>query len=881
MTATTTETQMAVAPRRPSILARLNRMRIYVFSALIITLLIPFTILYVRIEQTAFEREMFHVNQGHLNIALNLAESLSRYAMDMRATFDFLLSAHGDGGLPGDVERLMAAYHMRYLAILDANDTPTNLIAAIPSDLPPRDIVEKLREESAGGATVISSVQKVNDTSFLFIVKRMPDGGMAFAPFGIDYIERVQKAIAFGEKGHSMIVDHTGKVLAHPNPEWQKINKDASPLSVVQLMLGQKTGVAQFFSPPLKADMVAGYTYAEGTNWGVMVPQPISELVERAQKEAWILSQVLVVLFVLAVLGSWFLAALIENPLRKFAQTVAAIREGDLTARVPVMPRVSPNETRDLRTTFNGLMDKLENESELLKASLEAAQEANAAKSRFVAVLSHEMRTPLNGIIATLDLLRQTTMTDAQTRYLKLLDASSEILLHHVRDVLDITRLGSGEVKFNTDTFDVSTLIDEVAAVYRPHAARNGNKLTPSYQFPVPHYIVTDRIKLRQIVENLVGNAIKFTRDGEVLLNVTMSGDDWLEITVTDTGCGIDPSDFEKIFEPFTILDVEFGRATEGTGLGLSIVKGFVEAMGGDISVSSKLGSGSQFRVRLPIGISKEIPGDITPVPRAVTAARTIQPSARLLIVEDNEINAIVLREMLEQMGHTVELADSGESGLVAATHEAFDMILMDISMPGMDGNEVASKIRESGGPNQATIIVAQTAHARPEDRDLFKASGMQDVLLKPITRHKVESLLAEYLSGNAPDTAQCPTDQETLIDLALLDELIETMGRKPTRQIVKRCETELASVLEDLSTYLATPASRDVEALAKKAHKTAGTCALVGGVHLHGLLKKIEQALRDGNLEEVSRVRREMEPEATKALDAIKNAIDEKESDS
>lgn len=875
MTATTTEIKMAVAQRRPSILTRLNRMRIYVFSALIITLLIPFSILYVRIEQTAFEREMFHVNQGHLNIALNLAESLSRYATDLRATFDFLLSAHGDGGLPGDVERLMAAYHMRYLAILDARDQPTNLIAAIPSDLPPAAIINQLREESAGGATVISSVKKINDTSFLFIVRRMPDGGMAFAPFGIDYIEKVQKAIAFGEKGHSMIVDHTGKVLAHPNPEWQRINKDASPLSVVQLMLAQKTGVAQFYSPPLKADMVAGYTFAEGTNWGVMVPQPISELVERAQKEAWILSQVLVVLFVLAVLGSWFLAALIENPLRKFAQTVAAIRGGDLTARVPVMPRISPNETRDLRTTFNGLMDKLENESELLTASLEAAQEANAAKSRFVAVLSHEMRTPLNGIIATLDLLRQTTMTDAQTRYLKLLDASSEILLHHVRDVLDITRLGSGEVKFNKHPFEVSSLVDEIAAVHRPYAARNGNKLTPTFQIPVPSYVVTDRIKLRQIIDNLVGNAIKFTRDGEVLLNVTKAGDDWLEITVTDTGCGIDPSDFEKIFEPFTILDVEFGRATEGTGLGLSIVKGFVEAMRGDISVSSKLGSGSQFRVRLPVEISEENPGDITPAPRALPNLVGQQTSARILIVEDNEINAIVLREMLEQMGHTVELADSGESGLVAAAHEVFDMILMDISMPGMDGNEVALKIRESGGPNQATVIVAQTAHARPEDRDLFKSSGMQDVLLKPITRHKVESLLAKYLLGAQADQGRSSDAKDMLLDISLLDELIETMGCNPTRQIAKRCSAELTFILKEISTFLATPDS-DAEYLAKTAHKTAGTCALLGAVYLHSLLKKIEQALTEEKLEEVSRLRRELDSAATQSLDVISKAIDD-----
>ncbi|MGB0438892.1 MAG: ATP-binding protein, partial [Paracoccaceae bacterium] len=838
---------------RLSWLGRLNRMRIYVFSALILTLLLPFSVLFVRIEQTAFEREMFHVEQGHLNIALNLAESLSRYAVDMKATFDFLLSAHGDGGLPGDVERLMAGYHMRYLAILDAGDVPRHLIAAIPSDLPPQNIIEALRDESAGGATIISSVQRVDDQAFLFVVKRMPDGGMAFAPFSTDYIVRVQKAIAFGERGHSMIVDHTGKVLAHPNEGWQKISKDASPLSVVQLMLAGKTGVAQFFSPPLQADMVAGYTFAEETGWGVMVPQPIEELVVRAETEAWILVRVLVVLFVLAVLGSWFLAAVIETPLRKFATTVAAIRAGDLTARVPAMPRLSPNETRDLRTTFNGLMDKLETESDLLRASLEAAQEANAAKSRFVAVLSHEMRTPLNGIMATLDLLRQTDMTESQARYLKLLDASSDILLHHVRDVLDITRLGSGEIKIEPSTFNVCEMVNEIAAVYRPTAARNGNKLTPAFQGPLPCTVISDRHKLRQVVENLVGNAIKFTRDGEILINVEQIGADWLEITVMDTGRGIAPEDYDRIFEPFTILDAEFGRTTEGTGLGLSIVKGFVQAMGGEISVSSTVGRGSQFRVRVPVEVA-----DVAAIapPKAIVDTRAPNtPAARILVVEDNDINAVVLREMLEQMGHRVELADSGESGLMASAHETFDLILMDISMPGMDGTEVARKVRAGGGPNQATSIIAQTAHARPEDRDLFEASGMQDVLLKPITRTKLETLLAKHLNGNILDEAPAPIQTEDLLDLALLDELIDTMGQNPTRNIAKRCEDELRALQASLTTYLAAPAETDAEALAKQAHKTAGTCALLGAMALHSTLKSVETAVRDEQRDQVAKL--------------------------
>ncbi|MGB1034138.1 MAG: response regulator, partial [Primorskyibacter sp.] len=198
---------------------------------------------------------------------------------------------------------------------------------------------------------------------------------------------------------------------------------------------------------------------------------------------------------------------------------------------------------------------------------------------------------------------------------------------------------------------------------------------------------------------------------------------------------------------------------------------------------------------------------------------------------------------------------DSGESGLMASAHETFDLILMDISMPGMDGTEVARKVRAGGGPNQATSIIAQTAHARPEDRDLFEASGMQDVLLKPITRTKLETLLAKHLNGNILDEAPAPIQTEDLLDLALLDELIDTMGQNPTRNIAKRCEDELRALQASLTTYLAAPAETDAEALAKQAHKTAGTCALLGAMALHSALKSVETAVRDEQRDQVAKL--------------------------
>ncbi len=840
----------------------LNRMRNYVFAAFAVTLLTAFAVLLVRIEQTAFDRELIHVREGHLIIAENLAEALSRYAVDLMSTFDFLLAAYDDTPPPQEVVDLMADYDLHYFAIVDQTNTILQQIGSAKSEFPDAAALDVIRAEAATGGTVITGIIRINDQPLLFVTRALADGRLAIAPFDTNYLAQVQKAVAFGELGHSMLVDKNGLVIAHPNPEWQRTSKDASPLSVVQAMLAGETGVMQFYSPPLAADMIAGHTWVPETGWGVMVPQPIRELHASAQTHAAVLVRVLVVVMVLALIASWVLAGVIEGPLRRFSDTVQAIRNGNLRARVPRLPWLSPNETRDLRVLFNGLMDKLESDASLLRQSLDAAESANQARSRFVGVLSHEMRTPLNGIVATLELMRQTPLDADQQRYLSMIDTSSQTLKGHVDDVLELTRLESGQIKLDPTSFAVRDLVAEVVDVCRPMARANGNSISVSYGAGLPAQITADRRKLRQILENLTGNAAKFTRNGEISVSVGILKRGVLELTVTDTGPGIAEADQDRVFEPFATVDSSFARTAEGTGLGLSIVKSSVEAMGGEISLTSELGHGATFRVQTPVeyddtaqpAAAQPAPAANTPDPVLLQQVSARLPCgatqcARLLVVEDNVINATVLREILERLGHNVTVAENGEDGLEVALAQEFDLILMDISMPGMDGTEVTRAIRTREGPNRLTPIVAQTAHARPEDRDRFHDAGMQRVLIKPISRKKLLALFeADEAANEAPPAEPAPLALPLLEREAFTD-LCETVGRDRAMQLFDSSVEELDAVIAAIQTSEPdhSAASDAMPPSVEGVRKCAGTYAAFGASRLHGLLKELETALRGG----------------------------------
>ncbi|TDX28283.1 hybrid sensor histidine kinase/response regulator [Rhodovulum visakhapatnamense] len=379
-----------------------------------------------------------------------------------------------------------------------------------------------------------------------------------------------------------------------------------------------------------------------------------------------------------------------------------------------------------------------------LTAARDRALAGEKAKSRLVAVMSHEMRTPLNGLLGTMDLMQRTPLDAEQRQYLEVMACSGEILLHHVEDALEASSRDAGRSEVRNEAFDLSAKLRRVVAIHQSLARLRDTRLVLDIA-PGLEEVRGDAPRLRQILINLISNAVKFTRDGTVTISAARAADGRVEIRVADTGIGIAPEDLPRIFDDFFTVDATYGREAGGTGLGLAIVARHVELLGGEIAVESRPGRGSVFTLRLDL---PEARGGIARPAAPATAAAPARP-LDVLVVEDNRVNRFVARRLLEGLGHRVTEAEDGIDGVAAATARRYDVILMDISMPRLDGVEAARRIRAASGVPPR--IVAMTAHTLPADLTRFRAAGMDEVALKPVSRKR----LAELLGDAFPETGR------------------------------------------------------------------------------------------------------------------------------
>lgn len=516
----------------------------------------------------------------------------------------------------------------------------------------------------------------------------------------------------------------------------------------------------------------------------------------------------------------------------------------------PVELSISTAESSDGEIFVSFIRDisaRVAAEKELVEAR-DRAVAGEKAKAGLLAVMSHEMRTPLNGILGTLELLEDTELTDRQHRYVDIISGSGRLLLHHVNDVLDISRLDSGKADFAQEPFDLPSLLQEVLEGQMAVAEANGNQLTISTDSRLSRPVVGDPIRLRQVLLNLVGNAIKFTRNGEVKIHAERIGTgDVVEIRVRDTGIGIEPADLERIFEDFVTLDTSYIRKAGGTGLGLGIVRRIVRSMGGEIGVESAPGEGSLFWVRIPF--AKPALDRDQPSNRSVRAPGVSRKTERMrvLVVEDNRINRIVAREMLEKEGHAVTEAHDGSEGVAFAEARPFDLILMDISMPEMDGVTATRTIRSGDGRNRATPIVALTAHAQPSDMARFEAAGMTDTLVKPISRSALQNLMARLHSPAkvAPDDE---ADDRGPLDRRVLGELRQQVGHDRFCVLLTDFIAETEEAIAALNAGM--EASADHGRMAGDIHHLAGSAAVFGARSLQTELAGLERAVKAGELE-------------------------------
>jgi PAS domain S-box-containing protein len=390
---------------------------------------------------------------------------------------------------------------------------------------------------------------------------------------------------------------------------------------------------------------------------------------------------------------------------------------------------------------------------EAMVAAKSAAEAANQAKSQFLANMSHELRTPMNAILGMIDVALPKATDPTVQDCLQIVKGSADLLLTLLNDLLDSARIESGRVELESAPFSLRRMLDQITKVLAVRASENGLCFYCRIPEEMPDAVIGDRMRLQQVLLNLAGNAIKFTEQGEVEVSVRalpQDGEPCLEFAVRDTGIGIPPSAQERLFRSFAQADASMARRFGGTGLGLSICKSLVEMMGGRIWAESEVGKGSTFRFTVHLPLAKEIPPEFE-VPVAVPPVARAQ--LRILLVEDNPANQKLATYVLQDRGHVVEIAGDGWEALRLTEQNRYDVILMDVQMPGMDGLEATAAIRKREDGGSRVPIIAMTAHAMKGDREKCLAAGMDGYLSKPIDAHEMISLV-ETLAAGSPSVA-------------------------------------------------------------------------------------------------------------------------------
>jgi signal transduction histidine kinase len=582
------------------------KLRYILAIAFTIVAAVPVLTLGLWVERTALRKEVDAVWDKHLLIADHTAALLERYARDLDSAFAYFSRLDPKTASSGAAVQAVQRLGFRHFLILGANDRPLADIRTDPRFGPAFNatVIRSLKPLLHNQIAYSGIMPDANGQPTLFLAQRPAAGRTVLAALSPEYLIELQSTISIGQKGHAVIVDHFGKVIAHPLDAWRQGMSSLQAVEPVERMMAKERGVTRFKSPALQQEMIAGYTVVPQTGWGVMVIQPFDELVDRAEDLKRVALLIMSCCILAAALASWAFASRLVRPLDAVRTTARRIAGGKLHSRVPPLPDWASSDLRELADDFNEMAERIQKDQKDLATALSRAQSADQAKTQFLANMSHELRTPLNAIIGFSETMEKQIFgpigNERYSTYAKDIRRSGEHLLSIVNFILDLSKIEGGEIDFEDDLIDIGALAEDVHAMLAQQATSGRIDFATDLPAHLPQ-VRGSAVKLKQILVNLASNAVKYTLPGgRVVISAWQDRGGGLSVGVTDTGIGMSKADVAVALLPFGRAEHEMVQRINGTGLGLPIAKRLTELHGGRLEIASDRGAGTTVIVHLP-----------------------------------------------------------------------------------------------------------------------------------------------------------------------------------------------------------------------------------------------------------------------------------------